>query len=217
MKAGTRGKAVPSSGPRRLQPQQRQAEILQAALRLLARNGLEGFSLEAVAREAGVAASLPRHYFGGVSGLLKAATADVLGEVEQLLLLREGAPRLEERIRLYLDVLTRHPWAHRVWMRAGEVHAEIGAAVRKARRRMAENIYGAPWADLSVRDQLEAQGRIGHVEAIVADWLQRRMANRGIVVDVLVSTMREWATQARERRTTSSANPGVGVAGPVAA
>jgi AcrR family transcriptional regulator len=216
MTTKTHGKAQQPSAQRRLAPKQRRAEILQAALGLLAREGLEGFSLEAAAREAGVAASLPRHYFGGVSELLKVATRDVLREVEQLLLSRDVTPKLEERIPMYLEVLARHPWAHEVWMTASEHHAEIRTLVRRARCRMAEYVYATPWAELSVREQYEARGRIGHIEAVVAEWLERKTRDRAIVVDTLLAVMRNWTLEARQGRAAGSPNVSAVVA-PVAA
>lgn len=212
MNAKSRGKVRQPTAQRRLAPKQRRVEILQAALRLLAREGLEGFSLEAAAREAGVAASLPRHYFGGVSELLKAATKDVLRDVEQLLLSRDVTPKLEERIPLYLDVLARHPWGHEVWMRASELHTEIGTLVRRARRRMAENVYAKPWTDLSVRQQFEARGRIGQIEAVVAEWLERRITDRAIVVDTLLSAIRDWANEAQSGLAAATRNSKVSAA-----
>ena len=57
---------------RRLAPDARRQQILHAARTTLATTGVTGFSLDQVAREAGVAVSLPRHYFGSREGLLQA-------------------------------------------------------------------------------------------------------------------------------------------------
>lgn len=51
----------------------RREQILDALERCLARRGLEGTSLEAIATEAGVARPLIRHYFGNRDALLAAA------------------------------------------------------------------------------------------------------------------------------------------------
>ena len=195
-----RKKARLAPAPKRLAPRQRKTEILDAALRLLARKGLDGFSLEAAAREARVAASLPRHYFGGVSDLLRAAVSDVIRDVERLMLSHDPALALEGRIASYLDLLERHPWAHGVWMRASNLHPQIDALVQGARRRFAEDIYATPWTELSGRQQLDAHGRIGHIETVVAAWLERRSTGRTVVIDLLASTIRGWAHDARQAR-----------------
>jgi AcrR family transcriptional regulator len=56
----------------------RRAQILDALERCLARHGLEGTSLDAVAAEAGVARPVIRHYFGNRDALLAAAVERVL-------------------------------------------------------------------------------------------------------------------------------------------
>lgn len=175
--------------PKRLAPDERKAKILQAAIRLLKEKGLVGFSLEAVAREAGVALSLPRHYFGGYRDLLKAATEDLLKEVEATLLNREPKRQLVDRFAAYLELLSRNPWGHQVWVRSAEIHADVDAVVRKARRHMAEGMYRKPWRSLSKREQLDARGRIGYVESLVSDWLERGKGDRDIVVELIVQAI----------------------------
>ncbi len=179
-----------NDAPRRLSPALRKAAILAAAVTLLERDGIESFSLEAVAREAGVAATLPRHYFGSSSDLLKAATRDVLAEVEGVLLDRSRHLKLESRLEAYLKILRKHPWGHGVWVRAGEFHADIEKLVRRARRRMAESIYGRPWKELSSREQYDALGRIGYIEAVVSDWLARRATDTDVAIQTLVGVFR---------------------------
>lgn len=176
---------------KRLPPGERKVQILNATLRLLATNGLQGFSLEAAAREAGVAASLPRHYFGGTSGLLKAATEDVLEQVQQILWHPPPNERLEVRLARYLDILAEHPWGHDVWMRAAEIHEDVAAIVRHSRRRMVETIFGRDWRTLSHREQIDGRGHIGHIETIVSDWIERGMSDSATVVDVLARAVRE--------------------------
>lgn len=174
---------------RRLAPDERKAALLSAAINLLAQKGLEEFSLEAVAREAGVALSLPRHYFGGYRDLLKAATEDLLKLVEKTLLGRDIALDLRSRVTAYLKLLAENPWGHQVWMRSPDIHPDIDAIVRKARRRMAESMYRKPWRTLSKKEQYDARGRIGYVEAVVAEWLDRRAGDQDLVADLIVRTI----------------------------
>jgi len=172
--------------PRRLHPDARKSEILRASLRLLARVGPSGFSLEAVAREAGVAASLPRHYFGGTYDLLKAATEDVLKEVEHVLLSPGIGLTPADRFSSYLDILVRAPWGHEVWTRAPQLHPSLDAIVQKARRRMAESFYGRPWKLLSKEEKILGRGHVGYIEAIVSQWIEQGMRERKLYVDMLV-------------------------------
>lgn len=174
---------------KRLAPSLRKSEILQATLSLLAREGLQGYSLEAVAREAKVAASLPRHYFGGSHELLRAATEDVLREVETVLRSLGAGESVAHRLANYLDILRRSPWGHEVWMRAEELHPDLGKLVREARQRMTEILHGRTWSALSAREQIEGRGRVGQIESIVSVWIERGMREQGVVVDALVEAV----------------------------
>ena len=49
--------------------------LLQAAERVLERDGLAGLTLRAVAREAGVSHAAPTHHFGDLTGLLSELAA----------------------------------------------------------------------------------------------------------------------------------------------
>lgn len=194
-----------TDGPaRRLSPDERKAEIMSAAVRLLKREGLDGFSLEAVAREARVAMSLPRHYFGGYRDLLKASTEELLTQVEQTLLGRDQKRSLSNRFSAYLDLLLKNPWGHQVWMRSAEIHPEVDAIVQKARRGMAESMYRKKWDDMSMREQLDARGRIGYVEALVSNWLDLGYSLEDIVVGLIVEaiTLPDVSSQHRPKTET---------------
>jgi AcrR family transcriptional regulator len=185
---------------RRLSPEVRSAAILEAAKRLLDREGVPGFSLEAVAREAGVAASLPRHYFGGSVELLSAATIDVLKQVERAV--RAPQVGVEGRVSGYLDVIRTYPWGHSVWMRAGEIHPSIETLVNKARVRLGAAILGKPWSSMSRREQIHARGSVGFAEAVVSDWIERGFTERKLVIEALIHgmrTLRQETTRSAER------------------
>lgn len=180
---------------RRLSAEVRSAAILEAAKRLLDRSGVRGFSLEAVAREAGVAASLPRHYFGGSVELLSAATVDVLKDVERALRVRDASISLETRFSTYLDLIQRYPWGHSVWMRSAEIHPSIETLVRKARIRLGAAVYRRPWSELSRREQIFARGWVGFVEAVISDWIERDFSDRELVLDVLMERARTFQAE----------------------
>jgi AcrR family transcriptional regulator len=180
---------MPKSQKKRLPPEQRKAIILRAALTLLSRQGLEGFTLEAVAREAGVALSLPRHYFGGTRELLKAATHDLLIEVEQTLLSRDIAMPLPERFAKYLGLLQKNPWGHSMWMRSIDTHPDIDQLVRSARVRMSEGMYRKPWIKLTTLERLDALGRIGYIEAIVSAWIEDNFKGTEFVHSLILKTI----------------------------
>jgi TetR/AcrR family transcriptional regulator, cholesterol catabolism regulator len=80
---------------------ERQAQILDATLRILAREGIGGVSIRAVSREAGVALGLVGYYYDDKTSLIRAALERI---GEQDLGILEPNPRLspEQRLRATL-------------------------------------------------------------------------------------------------------------------
>ncbi|WP_185266618.1 TetR/AcrR family transcriptional regulator [Halopseudomonas xiamenensis] len=174
-----------SAATRRLSPEARKAQILKTARRILSQSGLNGFSLEAVAREAGVAATLPRYYFGSTDDLLRAATQDIMGEVEKVLLGNGSKEPMRNRFSSYLQIMKDAPWGHEVWMRASELHADLDSLVQSSRRHMVESMYGRPWSELDLLERLDGRGRIGYIEAVVSQWIEQGMGDVELVADIL--------------------------------
>jgi len=61
---------------RRFTPERRSAMLVQAGIACLARGGLAAFTIDNIAREAGVSRGLIAHHFGGKDGLLAAVHAE---------------------------------------------------------------------------------------------------------------------------------------------
>ncbi len=187
-----------SLAKKRLSPDKRKAEIIDASIRLLSREGLDGYSLEAVAREARVAMTLPRHYFGGYRELLKASTESLLSDVERTLLGHEKSMSLVVRFSSYLELLYRNPWGHEVWMKSYEIHPDLHMTVNAVRMSMAQSIYRKKWDEMDVREKIDARGRIGYIETIVSEWLINKRSDREIIVGLII----EAITQPKARLTT---------------
>ncbi len=176
---------------KRLPPEVRSAAILDAAKRLLDRDGLRQFSLEAVAREAGVAASLPRHYFGSSVELLTAAAIDVINKVERTIRAPKPGLSMEDRFSAYLVLIKQYPWAHEIWIRSAEIHPTIDEIVRKSRMRLSEAIFHRHWDELNELEQIQARGYVGFVEAAVSDWLERGCERTDLVLEAIA----HWLTR----------------------
>ncbi len=69
----------------RAQTSPRRAEIVDAAVRVIARDGLSGASLRSIAREIGYTTGVVMHYFKDKEELLVAAAESVFGPYEDLL------------------------------------------------------------------------------------------------------------------------------------
>src|SRR5687768_18532842 len=66
-------------------PSPRQTEIVDATIRVIARDGLAGASLRAIAREIGYTSGVLMHYFRDKEELLVSAAEAVFGPFEALL------------------------------------------------------------------------------------------------------------------------------------
>ncbi|MBT2744949.1 TetR/AcrR family transcriptional regulator [Lysobacter sp. ISL-50] len=74
--------------------------LIQAADRILAEQGLEGFSLREAARRAGVSAAAPAHHFGGASGLLSEVAVLGFDELARHLQTDASAGTPTQRLRM---------------------------------------------------------------------------------------------------------------------
>lgn len=177
--------------PKRLPPAARSAEILNAAKQLLGRGGVRNFSLEAVAREAGVAASLPRHYFGSSTELLVTAIVDLIKEVEHEFRTPSADMSLRDRLSAYLDIIEKAPWGHLIWIGSADIDPAIDELVKKSRLRLGEAIYQRHWNSMTHLQQIYVLGSVGFIEAVVSNWIEQDFKERQLVLDILV----HWVTQ----------------------
>ncbi len=69
------------------------AALIDAAKALIAERGVDGFSLRAAARQAGVSAAAPAHHFGDVRGLLTAVATGAFDAFTAALDRRGGCRR----------------------------------------------------------------------------------------------------------------------------
>lgn len=182
--------ATPTPTRRRLRPDDRRDQILEVARAAVAARGLTQFSLEDVAREAGVTPSLPRHYFGSRDGLLLAVARQVIEEVVAVLGAPRGGATLTERLAAYLQILARDPWVHGVWMHASEHSEDLHDLVRSTRWRLAELSFDVSWDDLAPRDRLALLGWAGYFEAVISGWIEEGVGDPGAVIEALADAAR---------------------------
>jgi len=84
----------------RAEPDARRASLIEAAARVLARDGASGASVRSIAAEAGVSPGLVGHYFDGVDALIAATYAHVGAQVSAALDTAMRAAGDEPRARL---------------------------------------------------------------------------------------------------------------------
>jgi AcrR family transcriptional regulator len=88
--------------------------LLEAAERVLERDGLQGLTLRAVAREAGVSHAAPTHHFGDLTGLVSELAAIGFRQFNQAMVIAGGAGTLPmekalARAKAYVAYAQAHP------------------------------------------------------------------------------------------------------------
>jgi AcrR family transcriptional regulator len=185
----------------RLAPDERRAEVLEAAQRVLVRDGFAAASAAAVAREAGVTRSLVHHYFGSTRELFLA----VLGELAERMpaairtdLAGEPIERVVEiNSKALLDAVERD---REVWARligdAGtdpDVEAVLDRARDEAVRKMLVNQSVAVPDSEELRLVLRVY--LGAAEAAIAEWTRHGRATRRqteiVMQETLLSMLRD--------------------------
>jgi AcrR family transcriptional regulator len=122
--------------------------LIQAALDVIARDGLAALSLRDLARRAGVSHAAPVHHFGDKAGLLTAIAIDGFQRLADDLLATYSATHsfLELGV-AYVRFAVHHPAHFSVMYRPDVYHADDPRLVQ-ARQRTASFLYG-PVADVS--------------------------------------------------------------------
>ena len=121
-KASTRG-AARSGGHSPYHHGALRDALLEAAERVLERDGLAGLTLRAVAREAGVSHAAPTHHFGDLTGLVSELAAIGFRQFNAAMVAAgaEGGPSLPEkalaRARAYVAYARAHPGMYGVMFR----------------------------------------------------------------------------------------------------
>jgi AcrR family transcriptional regulator len=113
--------------------------LLQAAEKLLERDGLPGLTLRAVAREAGVSHAAPTHHFGDLTGLLSELAAIGYRQFNEAMIAANVAGTAQEtgiaKAKAYIDYAQAHPGMYglmfrteRLDMSRPSLHQAAGAA-----------------------------------------------------------------------------------------
>jgi AcrR family transcriptional regulator len=182
-------------GPRRLPPDARRRQIIDAARRLISERGDAAVSTADVAQAAGVTRALVHHYFHGIAELLDAVTQDLAAGLASVSL---GAgteipvqQRVPRNVAAFLDMIE----ANRgVWLAAGTARTPANgtspgpaplreAALEQILANNTDLIADTPWARLCL------VGYLAFGEAIARHWLlgqaSRRDAQRALTDTLL--------------------------------
>ncbi len=168
----------PASQPqtgRRLDPEARRAQLLDAATRIVTDEGLDALSAEAVAQAAAVSKALVFHYFPSNSDLLVAVVRAAARELSASLDVDPtGTPdqRLRAGLEAYIFFIQEHPATYLALARGAGTDPALLAVFEETRARVVALIGSALGAsELAPGLRIAVRGWIALVEEAVLHWL----------------------------------------------
>jgi AcrR family transcriptional regulator len=185
--------------PRARTREQRRAELLDAADRVIRRSG-PAASMDEIATEAGITKPILYRHFGSKEGLHQALAERyvdaLMGELRATDAIREPREHLAARIDAYLSFVEREPEQYRFLLDAAE-EPGTSALVAEFRRQLAAECALATAESLR-RAGLDpelaepwAHGMVGAVRSAGIWWLDTRSLPRSVLVESLTNLLWE--------------------------
>jgi AcrR family transcriptional regulator len=168
----------------RLAPDERRAQVLEAARHVFARDGFAAASAAAVAREAGVTRPLVHHYFGSRRELFLGVLAELAGRLPAAI--RTDLPDLpldemmEINATTLLDTVERDRDAWVALLGAAGADPDVERILSSARDEAVERMLINQGAAAGASDELRLLLRVylGAAEAALAEWTVHGRATR---------------------------------------
>jgi AcrR family transcriptional regulator len=189
----------------RLPPDERRAQVLEAARAVFARDGFAGGSAAAVAREAGVTRTLVHHYFGSRRELFLGVLEELAERLPAAIRTDlEGVP-LEEVVRInstaLLDAVERDRDAWVALLGATDSDPDVERILEGARDRTIDKMLinqGAAVGD-SKELRLVLRVYLGAAEAALAEWTVHGRATRAQTEVLMQRTLLAMVTEVLPR------------------
>lgn len=179
---------------RRLPVEERRRELLAFGQTLFAEHPADAFSMDEIARRAGVSKSLLYHYFGGRRGFYVATIEEIARRLREAITPEEGLgfeqsfPRALAR---FLDFVSDNDAAYRAFIRGGiGMDPEVSAIVENLRRTAMQLVLG----ELGVTKpspsvHVATYGWVCFAENAALEWLEQGAPDRAAMLTILVDAV----------------------------
>ena len=179
---------------RRLELDERRAQLLSLGLSAFSKNSYDDVSIDALAQSAGVSKGLLYHYFPSKRDLYVATIQSAAEQLIARIVPDQTFSPLEQLSRgvdAYLAYVQENADAYLSLMQSGIGRdREVHAIVERTRDRFVELLLTrAGETELSALSRILLRGWVGMVEASALDWVQHQSATREELRDVLVRVL----------------------------
>jgi AcrR family transcriptional regulator len=177
---------------RRLPPDQRRAEILDAALELFSERGEDGVSIDEIGAAAGASRNSVYRCFGSKQELFMAAMARLvakLTESQNQIVADTPSQLLAARLHVYFDIVEQYSegYAALIRMAGPQASGESRLIIEKLRARSYADIYdGLGITTPSPVVEAAVHGWVATKEWMAVEWVRRRHITREDVEGLLV-------------------------------
>jgi AcrR family transcriptional regulator len=179
---------------RRLEVDERRAQLLELSTDLFARNSFDELTMASIAREAGISKGLLYHYFPSKEDLFRAALGEAAAELARRTAPDESLPPLEQlrgSTRAFVEWIGERPEAYaKLVQSSGEIPEvrSLVVAVRDATSaRILEGLV--PGAERTAAKRAAVRGWLWFMDGVLLDWIEHRDRDAAEIADSLVDSL----------------------------
>src|SRR4051794_38607596 len=179
---------------RRLEVDERRAQLLEVGTELFATHSLEELSMAQIAREAGISKALLYHYFPSKDEFFKAALAEGAAELAQRTAPDESLPPLEQvraSTKAFVDWIGERGPAYMKLLQSVGAVPELREAMTAIRDLTSARILEGlvPEAERTPAKRAAVRAWLWFMDGVLLDWIEHRDRAAAAVADQLVDSL----------------------------